>query len=75
LSGIGSFYRYCLVHGPVAADPTAGVKRPRVAPVLTGASLADDAVVEDADVNPEVDRHGDVAIGAVTPVGGRWSAR
>jgi hypothetical protein len=43
--------------------------------VLTGALSADDAVVENADVDPEVGRHGDVLIGAVVPVGGRWSAR
>jgi site-specific recombinase XerD len=35
LSGVGSFYRYCLVHGLVAADPTAGVARPRVDPDYT----------------------------------------
>jgi integrase/recombinase XerD len=35
LSGIGSFYRYCLVHGLAAADPTAGVTRPRVDPDYT----------------------------------------
>jgi site-specific recombinase XerD len=35
LSGIGSFYRYCLSHGLVAADPTAGVARPRVDPDYT----------------------------------------
>ena len=35
LSGIGSFYRYCLTHGLVAADPTAGVTRPRVDPDYT----------------------------------------
>jgi integrase/recombinase XerD len=35
LSGIGSFYRYCLTHGLVAADPTAGVARPRVDPDYT----------------------------------------
>jgi integrase/recombinase XerD len=32
LSGIGSFYRYCLSHDLAAADPTAGVTRPRVDP-------------------------------------------
>jgi site-specific recombinase XerD len=35
LSGVGSFYRYCLVHGLVASDPTAGVARPRVDPDYT----------------------------------------
>lgn len=35
LSGVGSFYRYCLVHGLVTADPTAGVARPRVDPDYT----------------------------------------
>jgi len=35
LSGVGSFYRYCLTHGLVAADPTAGVARPRVDPDYT----------------------------------------
>jgi len=35
LSGVGSFYRYCLIHGLVATDPTAGVARPRVDPDYT----------------------------------------
>jgi integrase/recombinase XerD len=35
LSGVGSFYRYCLSHGLLAADPTAGVARPRVDPDYT----------------------------------------
>jgi len=35
LSGIGSFYRYCLSHGLVGVDPTAGVARPRVDPDYT----------------------------------------
>ncbi len=35
LSGVGSFYRYGLVHGLSAADPTAGVTRPRVDPDYT----------------------------------------
>ena len=35
LSGIGSFYRYCMSHGLTAADPTAGVARPRVDPDYT----------------------------------------
>lgn len=35
LSGIGSFYRYCLSHGLCAVDPTAGVARPRVDPDYT----------------------------------------
>ena len=35
LSGIGSFYRYCLSHDLAAADPTAGVTRPRVDPDYT----------------------------------------
>jgi hypothetical protein len=33
--------------------------------LLTGALSADDAVIENADVNPEVGRHGDVVIGVV----------
>lgn len=35
LSGIGSFYRYCLTHDLVGGDPTAGVARPRVDPDYT----------------------------------------
>ena len=35
LSGVGSFYRYCLSHDLEAADPTAGVARPRVDPDYT----------------------------------------
>jgi integrase/recombinase XerD len=35
LSGVGSFYRYCLSHGLASADPTAGVARPRVDPDYT----------------------------------------
>ncbi len=35
LSGIGSFYRYCLSHDLAATDPTAGVARPRVDPDYT----------------------------------------
>ncbi len=35
LSGVGSFYRYCLSHGLLPADPTAGVARPRVDPDYT----------------------------------------
>jgi integrase/recombinase XerD len=35
LSGVGSFYRYCVAHGLLAADPTAGVARPRVDPDYT----------------------------------------
>lgn len=35
LSGVGSFYRYLLVHGLVGGDPTAGVARPRVDPDYT----------------------------------------
>ena len=35
LSGVGSFYRHCLVHGLVGADPTSGVVRPRVDPDYT----------------------------------------
>jgi len=35
LSGVGSFYRYCRGHGLLAADPTAGVARPRVDPDYT----------------------------------------
>jgi len=35
LSGIGSFYRYCLSHHLAAADPTVGVTRPRVDPDYT----------------------------------------
>lgn len=35
LSGVGSFYRYCLSHGLLANDPTAGVTRPRVDPDYT----------------------------------------
>jgi len=34
--------------------------------VLTGALSADDAVIENADLNPEVGRHVDVVIGVVT---------
>jgi len=32
LSGVGSFYRYCLTHDLVTTDPTVGVARPRVGP-------------------------------------------
>src|SRR4051795_1029250 len=35
LSGVGSFYRYCLAHGLMSGDPTAGVARPRVDPDYT----------------------------------------
>ena len=35
LSGVGSFYRYCVSHDLLAADPTAGVARPRVDPDYT----------------------------------------
>ena len=35
LSGVGSFYRYCVSHGLAATDPTAGVARPRVDPDYT----------------------------------------
>lgn len=35
LSGVGSFYRYCVSQGVLAADPTAGVARPRVDPDYT----------------------------------------
>ena len=35
LSGIGSFYRYCLSHDLATSDPTAGVARPRVDPDYT----------------------------------------
>jgi len=35
LSGVGSFYRYCLSHGLVGVDPTGGVARPRVDPDYT----------------------------------------
>lgn len=35
LSGIGSFYRYCLSHDLADSDPTAGVARPRVDPDYT----------------------------------------
>jgi integrase/recombinase XerD len=35
LSGIGSFYRYCLSHDLASTDPTAGVARPRVDPDYT----------------------------------------
>jgi len=35
LSGVGSFYRYCLSHDLAPADPTAGVARPRVDPDYT----------------------------------------
>jgi integrase/recombinase XerD len=35
LSGIGSFYRYCLSHDLAVADPTLGVARPRVDPDYT----------------------------------------
>jgi integrase/recombinase XerD len=35
LSGVGSFYRYCVSQGLLAADPTAGVARPRVDPDYT----------------------------------------
>ena len=35
LSGIGSFYRYCLAHDLASGDPTAGVARPRVDPDYT----------------------------------------
>ena len=35
LSGIGSFYRYCLTHDLTGGDPTAGVTRPRVDPDYT----------------------------------------
>lgn len=35
LSGVGSFYRYCLSHDLTSTDPTAGVARPRVDPDYT----------------------------------------
>ncbi len=35
LSGVGSFYRYCLSHSLVGMDPTGGVARPRVNPDYT----------------------------------------
>ena len=35
LSGVGSFYRYCMSHDLASGDPTAGVARPRVDPDYT----------------------------------------
>ena len=35
LSGIGSFYRYCLSHDLATTDPTTGVARPQVDPDYT----------------------------------------
>lgn len=56
LSGVSSFYRYCLAHDLVAANPTAGVARPEVDPDHTATIALDRAearaLVAAADADP-----------------------
>ncbi len=51
LSGVDSFYRYCLTHDLVAGDPTAGVTRPRVDPDYTATVSLTRALIVAADAD------------------------